>query len=105
MSITFFPQTEFGWRAVQLMLGSGVMLFINLIAFTWIGEDVIEADWFRMIVLPVYGVTMLGLGCAGGVYALRAIWQQQERALSVWGCAGLGVLVVVFLVGEMIFPH
>ena len=88
-----------------LMLASGIMLFINLIVFTWIGQDVMDADWFRMFVLPVYAVTMLGLGCTSGVYAWRAIWQQHERALVVWACAGLGALVVVFLVGELIVPH
>ena len=57
---------------------------------------------------PALALTMLA-GMAAGISAfivgLLAIIRQKERALLVYGSTVIGALLIVFLAGEIAFPH
>ncbi len=94
-----------GVRSMQLLLVSGLMLLGNILFFSVVDTSIADADWFRMSVLPVYSIVLLGTGLAGGVYAWLAIIRQSERSLVSWASAGVGLLIVLFLLGEFLVPH
>lgn len=104
-SLRFWPQTPWGMRSARLLVVSGLMLLGNIVFFSVADTSIADADWFRMSILPVYSIVFISTGVIGGVYAWLAIVRQQERALLTWACAVLGVLIVLFLLGEFVVPH
>ena len=57
---------------------------------------------------PALALTMLtGMvsGISAFVIGLIAIIRQKERALLVYGATLIGVLLIIFLVGEFLSPH
>ncbi len=81
------------------------MLVINILFFMTVDNTISDAEWFRLSILPVYSIALIGSGLIGGVYAWLAIIRQHERSLVTWACAGLGALILFFLLGEFLFPH
>ena len=63
-------------------------------------EDIVER--------PVVALSMLA-GMAAGISAftvgLVAIIKQKERALTVYVATLAGMLLLLFLIGEVVFPH
>jgi hypothetical protein len=61
-----------------------------------------------IIARPALALTMLA-GMVAGISAfitgLLAIIRQKERALLVYISSSIGALLVLFLVGEILFPH
>ena len=59
-------------------------------------------------VRPILAITML-MGMAAGIFGfitgLLAIIKQKERAISVYIATVIGALFVLFIVGEVLFPH
>jgi len=57
---------------------------------------------------PALALTML-TGMATGISAfivgLMAIIRQKERALLVYVATSIGMLLILFLIGEILFPH
>jgi hypothetical protein len=53
------------------------------------------------------GIVLLGAGAAiaGGISAVFAIVRRRERSILVIAAGLLGGLVLLFLVGEVLFPH
>jgi len=59
-------------------------------------------------VRPALALTML-TGMAAGILAfivgLTAIMRQKDRALPVYAATLIGMLLILFLIGEVLFPH
>lgn len=57
---------------------------------------------------PALAITMLA-GFAAGISAfitgLIALIKQKDRAILVYGATVVGALLIVFLIGEIVFPH
>lgn len=80
------PHTRFGWWAVGLALTSVVLIL------AW-------------SILP--GGAGLGFLCGlgGGVVGLIAIIRQHERSWLVWLTILPGLFVILFALGEILYPH
>lgn len=59
----------------------------------------------RQVVLSFYGIFMLACGLAAGVVGLIAVMRRHERSCFVWLTVLLGLLVLVFVLGEFLVPH
>lgn len=97
------PHTHLGWWSVRLMVVFVVMYIINSIVF--IAMPSFGDGAWRQIVLPFYGIFMLLCGLAAGVIGLIAITRQHERSWLVWLTLLPGLFVIVFVLGEFLFPQ
>ncbi len=104
------PHTSLGWWSIGLMLAMPILFFIGT-AFTNTlyqsipaGNSVLE----DLAARPALALTMLA-GMAAGVLAciagLMAIIRQKEHALLVYVSTAVGILLILFLLGEFLFPH
>jgi hypothetical protein len=97
------PTTVAGYWAIGLEAAFvGFYLLLQLlIAFGLRGGD----TFFSNILLA--GTVLLGGGAAiaGGLSAIFAIVRRRERSILVIAAGLLGGLVLLFLAGELLFPH
>jgi len=110
VKISILPITKLGWWSLRLAVAMPVLFFIGMSFTTLLYESVPAGGTILkdITVRPALALTMLA-GMASGVSAciigLIAIIRQKERALLVYGATLLGVLLIIFLFGEFIFPH
>ena len=87
---------------VLLFIGQSLLnlLYKSVPAGNTILEDIAER--------PALALTMLA-GMVSGILAfitgLIAIVKQKERALFVYAAIIIGALLIIFLLGEILFPH
>ena len=110
MRLSFIPKTTLGKWSVGLIVAMPVSFFIgrsllNLLyksvpAGNTILEDIVER--------PALALTML-TGMVSGISAFItgfiAVIKQKERALFVYAAIIIGALLIIFLLGEILFPH
>ncbi len=110
MKISILPKTKLGWWSLGLAVAMPVLFFIGMSFATLLYESVPAGGTILedITVRPALALTMLA-GMASGISAfivgLIAIIRQKERALLVYGATLTGVLLIIFLFGEFIFPH
>lgn len=110
MRIRILPKTKLGWWSLGLAAAMPILFFIG-ISFTNLLYESVPAGGTILkdiTVRPALALTMLA-GMASGISAfitgLITIISQKERALLVYGATLIGVLLIIFLFGEFIFPH
>ena len=110
MRISILPKTKLGWWSLGLAVAMPVLFFIGM-SFTNLLYKSVPAGgtiFKDIVVRPALALTMLA-GMVSGVSAfiigLVAIIRQKERALLVYGATLIGALLIIFLFGELIFPH
>jgi len=110
MRIGILPKTKLGWCSLGLATAMPVLFLIGM-SFTDLLYKSVPAGGTILkdiAVRPALALTML-TGMASGISAfiigLIAIIKQKERALLVYGATLIGALLIIFLVGEIIFPH
>jgi len=96
-----WPTTRPGWWSVGLMVAFVALMIINGTVFMRLPEQV---SW-RQALLPFYGIGMMTCGLASGVVALIALARRGERSWLVWLPCLAGLFVIVFILGEFLFPH
>ena len=98
-----WPSTQLGWWSVGLTVGFFVFfgVFQILVASGQRGgETFFSNPW-----LSVSMLTAASLAIAGGVTAVIGIFWKRGRSLFSFFALLLGFFVVVFIVGEIAFPH
>jgi len=110
MKVNLMPKTKLGKWSLGLIAAMPALLFIGasftnslyklVPAGSTILEDIVER--------PALALTML-VGIVAGISAfilgLMAIIRQKDRALLVYVATSIGMLVILFLIGEVLFPH
>ena len=96
-----WPSTRLGWWSVGLSVLFSLLMFLNNVIFMGLAEDV---PW-RQTLLPFYGIGMMACGLAAGILAIIALTWRHERSLLVWLPLLSGLFVVLFILGEFLFPH
>lgn len=105
-----FPHTALGWWSLGLILAMPVLFTIGMSFTDTIYESVpagrsIAAD---IAARPALALTMLA-GMASGISAfLTGLWavvRKKERALLVYISTIVGTVFILFLSGEILFPH
>jgi len=95
-----WPSTRLGWWAVGLATAFIVLFITNnavLVPFSWV------IPWRQLRIS--YGMFMMLVGFVSGIVGLVAITRLHERSWLVW-CTILPTLfVLLFVLGEFLFPH
>ena len=110
MKVNLIPKTELGKWSLGLIAAMPILLFIGM-SFTnslyksvSAGSTILEDIAER----PALALTML-VGMAVGISAffvgLIAIIKQEECAPLVYVATSIGMLLILFLIGEVLFPH
>jgi hypothetical protein len=104
------PKTQSGKWSLGLIAAMPVLFFIGM-SFTNLlyesvpaGNSILE-DIARR---PALALTMLAgnvSGISAFITGLIAIIRQKERALLVFVATVIGALLILFLIGEILFPH
>ena len=110
MKVNLIPKTKLGKWSLGLIAAMPTLLFIGtsftntLYKSVPAGSTILE-DIARR---PALALTML-VGMVAGISAfivgLTAIIRQKERALLVYVATSIGMLLILFLIGEVLFPH
>lgn len=110
MRISILPNTRLGWWSMGLAVAIPILFFIGMSFANYLYESVPAGDTILedVTVRPALAIMMLA-GMASGISAcivgLIAIIRQKDRTLLVYCATLVGVLLVIFLIAESIFPH
>lgn len=110
MRIGFKPKTKLGKWSVGLILAMfllfvvGRLFYLKIYTSVPAGETILSDIAAR----PGVGLSMLS-GFVSGIVAfivgLTAIIKNKERSILVFLATIIGALLILFLAGEVIFPH
>jgi len=110
MKANLIPKTKLGKWSIWLIIAMPVLFFIgtsftsSLYKSVPSGNTILEDITRR----PALALTML-MGMIVGISAffvgLTTIIKQKERALLVYVATSTGMLLILFLIGEVLFPH
>ena len=110
MKFNLIPKTKPGKWSLGLIVAMPVLFFTgaslanSLYRSVPAGSTILEDIAKR----PVLASTMLlgmFIGISAFVAGFVAIIKQKERALLVYVATLVGMLLILFLVGEVLFPH
>jgi len=110
MKINLTPRTKLGRWSLGLIVAMPVLFFVgaslknSLYESISAGRTILE----DIVKRPALALTML-LGMVAGISAFitgfMAIIREKERAVLVYIATFIGMLFVLFLAGEVLFPH
>ena len=104
------PQTALGKWSVWLLVATPI-LFVSAGSFSsWLYAEAAPGGTILADISarPALALTMLAgmtAGVAAFVTGLLAIIRRRDRALLVVAATAIGALLLLFLAGELIFPH
>jgi predicted Abi (CAAX) family protease len=102
MKISFLPKTVTGKWAVGLAIGF-IVLFVLVIILAATGQEGGET-FFSNLYLAIPGLLALASGIAAFVTGVISIIFSRERGFLVFLAAVVGLLVIIFMVGDVLFP-
>jgi len=108
--LKLLPKTSSGKWSLILIVAMPVFFFIGFSSKDWLYSSVSSGNTILQdIGMRPLLVFMMLFGMAAGTLAffvgITAVIKQKERALLVYVSTLLGALVILFLSGEVIFPH
>ena len=104
------PKTISGKWSLGLIVAMPILFFIGSSFTNTLYKSVSAGSTILKDIVgrPALALTMLA-GMAAGISAfivgLIAIIRQKERALLVYVATLIGMLLILFLMGEILFPH
>jgi len=104
------PKTALGWWSLGLIIAMPILFFVGGTFANTLYTDVdsggaILAD---IAARPALALSMLAgmvAGIAAFIIGLLAILRKKDRTLLVIASTVIGALLLLFLAGEVIFPH
>ncbi|MDD3840846.1 MAG: hypothetical protein PHP06_09810 [Clostridia bacterium] len=103
MKISFIPQTRLGKWSVGLIIVFFLLfaLFQFLVATGQRGDATIFDNLVLTIPIFIAGIA----GIASFITGLTSIMKSKERSVFVFLASVIGLFVMLFVLGEIIFPH
>lgn len=104
------PKTISGKWSLGLIVAMPILFFIGTSLTNTLYKSVSAGSTILKDIVgrPALALTMLA-GMAAGISAfivgLIAIIRQKERALLAYVATLIGMLLILFLIGEILFPH
>ena len=104
------PKTILGKRSLGLIIAMPVLFFFgssftnSLYKSVPAGSTILE----DIVKRPALALTMLAgmvAGISAFIVGLIAIIRKKERAFLVYIATSIGMLLILFLIGEVLFPH
>jgi len=108
--LKLLPKTSSGKWSLILIIAMPVFFFIGFSFKDWLysyvpsGSTILQ-DIGRRPLLALMMLSGMAVGISAFFTGIAAIVKQKERALLVYFSTLLGMLVILFLSGEVIFPH
>jgi heme exporter protein D len=102
MKIIILPKTALGKWAFWLAIAFSVLLLLGIMLVS-IGQERGET-FFSNLYLAVPGLLTLVSGIATFLTGIISIIFVKERAILVFLATAIGLLVIVFIVGDLLFP-
>jgi len=106
--LRLLPTTRLGWWALRLSVAFMALFLVGMSlagAGQKIGgEEVFDNMWLTVPLAGV-GLTAVLAGVLAGVSAAFAIVRRGERSISALLPLIVGLLVALFLLGEIVSPH
>jgi len=104
------PKTTLGQWSVGLIIAMPILFligssFTNSLYKSVPAGDTILADIAARPALALTMLTGMVAGITAFITGLLAIIRQKERVLMVFVSCTIGALLVLFLAGEVLFPH
>jgi len=104
------PITSWGKWSLGLIIVMPVLflvgrLFMNTLYPSVPSGDTILADIAMRPALALSMLAGMASGCAAFITGLVAILKKEERSVCVYVSSLVGGLWVLFLIGEVLFPH
>ena len=103
MKVHFKPTTRLGQRSAWLIFTFAVSLasFGILVASGQRGGE----TFFSNPILTIPGLIAAAAGISAFFTGLISIVRSKERSISVYLAVGFGLVTLVFVLGEIIYPH
>jgi len=103
MQIHFKPTTSLGKRSAWLIFTFAVSLalFGILVASGQRGGDTFFSN--PILTIPILVAAIAGISAF--IVGLASILRRRERSISVYLAVGFGLITLIFVLGELIFPH
>ena len=107
---SLIPTTKFGKWSVGFIIATPILFIIGTSFTNSLYQSVPSGDTIFADIKgrPALALSMLA-GMATGILAfltgLLAMIRQRERAILVYLSILIGALVIIFLIGEVLFPH
>ena len=104
------PQTRPGKWSLELIIAMPILFLIGTWSMNTFYPAVQSGNTILKDILarPALALSMLAgltVGVLAGVTGFAAILKQKERTLVVYLSTILGVMVFLFVLGEILFPH
>lgn len=108
MKINFLPKTSYGKWSGRFLLAFLSLYMLSIILVTLsvrlAGETATLNPAFSPF-LAVSGILALISGISAFVFGVLSIIKQKERSVSAFLALLLGVIVLIFIAGEILLPH
>ncbi len=110
MKVNLIPKTKLGKWSLGLIIAMPTLLFIgasftnSLYKTVPAGSTILE-DITRRPALALTMITGMVAGILAFIIGLIAIVKKEERAPLVYVATFIGMLLILFLIGEGLFPH
>jgi len=110
MKVNLTPKTKLGKWSLVLIAAMPILFFFgssftdSLYKSIPAGSSIIK----DIVGRPALALTMLAgmvAGISAFIVGFIAIIRQKERALLVYVSTSIGMLLILFLIGEVLFPH
>jgi len=103
MSVHFKPTTELGKRSAWLIVAFAALLgaFFILVSLGQRGGD----TFFSNPMLTVPMILAVASAVAAFINGILSIKKKKERSIAVYLAVTVGLFVIIFALGELIFPH
>jgi hypothetical protein len=104
------PKTALGKWSVGLIVATALSLFVGasltnvLYQSVPAGNSIME-DIARRPALALAMLAGMAAGISACVTGLYAVIRRKERSILVYAATIIGALLLVFLIGELLFPH
>jgi len=93
--IYLFPKTKIGKLSFWLVIAGLILLYLQY----WI------AMLFSSSVSPPFGLISIALILIFGISSIFSIFKFKDHAVLLYISSFLGLLGILFVIGEFIFPH
>jgi len=110
MKVNLIPKTKLGKWSLRLIAAMPALFFIgasltdSLYKSVPAGSIILE-DIVRRPALALTMLLGMVVGISTFIVGLMAIIREKERALLVYIATSIGMLLILFLIGEVLFPH
>ena len=93
--VYFYPKTKFGKVSFWIVL----VCFVGIYLQYWMAMATESSS------PPIFGILlMIGLVICG-ITSIVSIIKYKDRAISLFLSSLVGILGILFLIGELVFPH